>query len=200
METKTQDIEIAVEEFVSEEKSDSGGILHSLQTFLANQTSQSLIPQPLQHRTRSLGSINTGDDTMSVDQSMLAHDGSRDGSVVPEQVLEIFPDDNDGEIINADESQTFTLAVQSQYVATPEVADTEITDIKTIHSGDVSVDDLHHEAHQIIDQVHHNLKELEAETVPGTSMENEITNNDILGPLVQRQEQQEHGHDLELSF
>ena len=68
---------------------------------------------------------------------------------------------------------------------------------------DVSVDDIHHEAHQIIDQLQSNLKEMQRVDLPtivqeNESMDNLITNNDILGPLIERQRKHDHDQkDLE---
>ncbi len=46
----------------------------------------------IQFETEIFQLLISGDDVMSVDQSMLAHDGSRDGSVVAEHVVERFVD------------------------------------------------------------------------------------------------------------
>ena len=80
-------------QFLNEQKADCR-IFHSLQTFGSNSTGTpstnnlSITPIQIQQRQRSMGSILSAitatDDVMSVDQSMLAHDGSRDRSVVPE--------------------------------------------------------------------------------------------------------------------
>jgi len=65
-----------------------------------------------------------------------------------------------------------------------------------------SVDDIHHEAHAIIDELQANLKDLQVDNVPTIVQENdgiddkEITNDDILGPLIQRQHEHQHNdHD-----
>eukprot|EP01083_Nonionella_stella_P275939 937291_1 len=189
----------------TEEKADEEvRILHSLQTYLSGSTTNTLTsPQPFQQRARSLGSVaTTVDDLQSVDQSMLAHDGSRDGSVVPSQSgVYMYGDEPDEELITAEietNSNVPPLPNPSEYVKTPEVTGTD-----TIHSlelHDHSVDDIHHEAHQIIDQLHENLKDLQAaeSKVPTIvqeqeAMDNQITNDDILGPLIERQ--QNHSHD-----
>ena len=217
-----------------DQKSESR-ILHSLQTFLSNDASQTpsgtqtgsqsnvLSPNPLQQtRQRSMGSvlsIQTIDDVVSIDPSMLAHDGSRDGSVVPEQAIhEMFPDDHE-EIITHSLTNTgltasnsnvniniFPLpqAVQEEYNPTPDA--TQDGAETTIHSVDmnVSVDEIHNEAHQIIDQLQQNLKEIsnldeqqhrqqqqQLPTIIQESVDGDlpsISNSAILQPLIARKD------------
>lgn len=154
----------------------------------------------MQSRGRSLGSVV--DDGMSVDQSMLAHDGSRDGSVVPEHSPETLTVDEEeaAEIVAVDPGT-------SSVADTDRMTMTDHQDLKTIHSGDasvsavsqsgVNVDAIHHEAHEIIDELHGKLNALQAEQQHGRTAATALDfDHDILGPLIQRQnEERIHGHD-----
>merc|ERR1712228_768913 len=74
--------------------------------------------------------VSSLNDTLSVDQSVLAHDGSRDGSVVPEQQ----------QINEADICETDEIATNSNVFS----VDSEIMDSKTMqYSVDNSVDLIH---------------------------------------------------------
>ena len=191
-----------------------------------NQNPNTLSPGPLQlpTRQRSMGSIlsttTTIDDVMSIDQSMLAHDGSRDGSVVPEQQInEMFPDDNE-EIITASASTTniniFPLpptnnnAIPEEYNPTPDAQREDgATTIHSVVSHDISVDDIHHEAHQIINDLQQNIKEITVidqnvrrNALPTIIQETDvgmednlpsISNSAILQPLIARNTGHSHG-------
>merc|ERR1712228_169320 len=93
--------------------------------------------------------VSSLNDTLSVDHSVLAHDGSRDGSVVPEQQQINEADICEDEI--ATNSNVFSQCSENM-------------DSKTMQSSvDNSVDLIHCEAHQIIDELQQNLKELKDE-------------------------------------
>merc|ERR1712129_325960 len=102
----------------------------------------------------------TVDDGLSVDQSVLAHDGSRDGSVVP----------NEGSVEQLDDE-----------IATNEDVKSMLT---SNQSMDHSVDLIHNEAHQIIDELHANLKELKDEDLP-------VTNNEVLPTVIEKEKQRQ---------
>jgi len=143
----------------------------------------------MQSRQRSLHSLV--DDGISVDQSMLAHDGSRDGSVVPDH--EASPRSEEAqEIVTVDHGTSSVPDTDRM---------TDHQDLKTIHSGDISVsrsgvnvDAIHHEAHEIIDELHGKLNALQAEQEHDRTVNNALDFNEhILAPLIQRQN--EHRHD-----
>merc|ERR1712129_167044 len=102
----------------------------------------------------------TVDDGLSVDQSVLAHDGSRDGSVVP----------NEGSVDQLNDE-----------IATNEDVKRMLT---SNQSMDHSVDLIHNEAHQIIDELHANLKELKDEDLP-------MTNNEVLPTVIEKEKQRQ---------
>ena len=137
-----------------------------------------------------------------------------------ESECEKFPDDNE-EIILASASISntninifplpSTNSIQEEYNPTPDANATVIDSVDTSHDNhDISVDDIHHEAHQIINDLQQNLKEISAidsqqkrNPLPTIIQETDIgiednlpsiSNSAILQPLIERQNDHNNHH------